>query len=109
MHAETILIILSLITRRNLKFIEENWNVAPLTQRDGAANDFMSAFDFAKPARNPDFVSPVQSSSKPSKEPGHMVIYVSYGMALILAGLGLTVALIMKPRKQVKPDVHLQD
>ena len=69
----------------------------------------MSAFDFSKPARNPDFASPIQASSAPRKEPNHMVIYISYGMALILAGLGLTGALIMKPRKQVKSDIHLQD
>jgi phospholipase C len=37
-----------------LKFIEDNWTVAPLGTRDARANDFLSAFDFRRPARAPE-------------------------------------------------------
>ena len=36
-----------------LKFIEENWNVAPLADRDRKANNITSAFDFSSPSRAP--------------------------------------------------------
>ena len=32
-----------------LKFIEDNWGVAPLGTRDARANNFLSAFDFRAP------------------------------------------------------------
>ena len=33
-----------------LKFIETRWNLAPLGDRDAAANDLTNAFDFAAPS-----------------------------------------------------------
>ena len=33
-----------------LKFIEENWGLEPLAERDAKANNFLSAFDFKQPA-----------------------------------------------------------
>ena len=36
-----------------LKFIEQNWTLAPLTSRDAHANSLLSAFDFAQGPRPP--------------------------------------------------------
>ncbi len=87
----------------SLKFIEDNWSVRPLAQRDYEANDFLSAFDFSKPAREPAFVSfTYNHTPEPSKEPSHTVIYVSYGTAMMLAGLSLAGAFASKPRQRVE-------
>ena len=40
-----------------LRFIEDNWSLRPLTQRDRNANSIASGFDFAKPPREARFVS----------------------------------------------------
>ena len=39
-----------------LRFIEDNWRLAPLARRDANANSIASAFDFSTVARQPAFV-----------------------------------------------------
>ena len=39
-----------------LKFIEQNWNIAPLAERDANANNLLSAFDFNQSPRLPIFL-----------------------------------------------------
>jgi phospholipase C len=86
----------------NLKFIEDNWGIPPLAERDTHANDFLSAFDFSKPPREPAFVSFTYNPPAPSIEPSHTVIYTAYGAALMLAVLVLAGALISKPRQRIE-------
>lgn len=70
-----------------LKFIEQNWNIAPLAQRDANANNFLSAFDFSQSPRLPIFLPLTRiSAPTPQKDPSR-VIYIGYGSAL---GLALT-------------------
>ena len=40
-----------------LKFIEENWGLQPLAERDTNASSMMSAFDFSQDPRPPVFIS----------------------------------------------------
>ncbi len=93
----------------NLKFIEDNWGVRSLAQRDYEANDFLSAFDFSKPPRDPAFIPLIRTTSQASKEPSRMVIYVAYGSALIFAALMLIGAFISKTLKSVKPHFPRQE
>jgi phospholipase C len=68
-----------------LKFIEDNWGVKPLAQRDSQANDFLTAFDFNQRPRPAVFIPlerPKASTAKPV--PIH-IIYLFYGIALFLA------------------------
>jgi phospholipase C len=70
-----------------MKFIEENWNIEPLAERDANANSFMSAFDFSISPREPVFL-PFERVVKEQKvEPRRVVIYAAYGGALILGVL----------------------
>jgi phospholipase C len=69
----------------NLKFIEENWGLQPLAQRDAAANDFMSAFDFSQSARQPAFIPFLYTRETTKPAPSRNVIYVTYGSGLFLA------------------------
>jgi phospholipase C len=68
------------------KFIEENWGLQPLAERDAKANSLMSAFDFSQPPRRPVFLSATRWEQAP-KEPRRGVIYAAYGATLSLSGL----------------------
>ncbi len=84
-----------------LKFIEDNWGVAPLAQRDAAANDFMSAFDFSSEARSPVFVRYTTASvaaEPPVVDPSRPAIYISYGAGLLFALGVILFAALRRPR-----------
>ncbi len=75
-----------------LKFIEQNWGVTPLAQRDANANDFLSGFDFSQAPRSPEFISSTQvNSSLPKNDPSR-VIYLFYGLALLISILAISIA-----------------
>jgi len=69
-----------------MKFIEENWGLEPLAERDAAAVSFMAAFDFDQPARAPVFL-PAERDAALRPEPNRVVIYVAYLAAFVLAGM----------------------
>jgi len=71
-----------------LRFIEQNWHLAPLTRLDASAASLDSAFDFSAGPRLPDIIAPVASSSaaplRPRAEPVAL-IYLLYGSAAAVA------------------------
>ncbi|MGB0384610.1 MAG: alkaline phosphatase family protein [Ardenticatenaceae bacterium] len=70
-----------------MKFIEENWGLEPVAERDANANSFMNAFDFSKPPRAPLFVASVRDPLDiQTTDPRRIIIYIAYGGALLLAG-----------------------
>jgi phospholipase C len=79
-----------------LKFIEENWNIPPLAERDAKANNFTSAFDFSMSPRPPVLVSATRTVAAPRVEPRRIVIYAAYGAAILFALLVLTRAFTTK-------------
>ena len=82
------------------KFIEENWNLEPLTERDANANNLITAFDFSQPPRQPFFIPFERVATVQTAEPRRIVIYAAYGGALLLAGLTIVgVAFGLKRRK----------
>ena len=70
-----------------LRFIEDNWNLEPLAERDRNAASIAGAFDFTRPPRQPDFVSFERSSPESTVEPRREILYAAYGAALVI-GLG---------------------
>jgi phospholipase C len=68
-----------------LKFIEQNWNVTPLAERDANANNIVSAFDFNQSPRLPIFFPLTRITAAPAKKDPSRVIYVGYGAGLALA------------------------
>ena len=68
-----------------LKFIESNWDIPPLAERDANANNLTSAFDFESPPREPVFISGTREPPKPEVEPQTIVIYATYGAAMLFA------------------------
>lgn len=68
-----------------LKFIEENWGLEPLAERDAQANSFSSAFDFSQPPRQPKIIPFERDTGQTKPEPRRVVIYLVYGAAMVLA------------------------
>ncbi len=75
-----------------LKFIELNWNIAPLAGRDTNANNFLSAFDFNQSPRLPNFLPLGRITVIPPKKNPTNVIYLGYGGALFLAVASFSLA-----------------
>lgn len=73
-----------------LRFIEDNWDLAPLADRDARANSIVSALDFSHPPRQPFLITFSREANKPSQEPRRSVIYAAYGAAVIFTGLIFT-------------------
>jgi phospholipase C len=83
-----------------LKFIEQNWDVPSLAQRDAKANNFVSAFDFNQGPRQPVFVSSTRANnSLPKKDPSE-VIYLFYGLALLISILAFSFAILRTRRSR---------
>ena len=79
-----------------LKFIENNWGVAPLADRDRAANDITTAFDFSAAPREPDLLGRSRTPTElPDTKTG--AVYLSYGVAVLL--LPAFVALASRQRR----------
>jgi phospholipase C len=82
------------------RFIEENWGLEPIAERDASANTFMLAFDFERPPRPPQFISHERGESK-RPAPSRTVIYASYSAAVLFAVTTLMVPHMArrKPRR----------
>lgn len=68
-----------------LKFIESNWDIEPLAERDAQANNITSAFDFSSAPREPVFISALREAPEARVEPRRVVIYIAYGSAMLFA------------------------
>jgi phospholipase C len=97
-----------------LKFIEENWNIPPMAERDARANNLTSAFDFSMNPRPPILVPATREVPEPRIEPRRIVIYAAYGAAMLFAFLILARAFAAreplprlaydpKPSEEMKP------
>ncbi len=80
-----------------LKFIQENWGIEPLAERDRNANNFLDAFDFEQPARAPVLLS-AERASEEEFVPRRPIIYAAYGSAIGLPLLLVGVALVTRRR-----------
>jgi phospholipase C len=69
-----------------LKFIEENWDLEPLAQRDAEANGLSTAFDFEQPPRRPAFLT-AERARDVRPEPNRLVLYVAYAAAAGIAAV----------------------
>lgn len=82
-----------------LKFIEDNWGIAPLSTRDAHANDLLSAFDFGQKPRPPELLSSeAQSLTVVTGRAG--IIYPAYGAAVLVAVAFIAVAAATTRRRR---------
>ena len=66
-----------------LKFIENNWGVEPLAERDRNAKDIVTAFDFSAGPREPVVLSRERTPAEPP-DTHSAAVYLSYGFAFLL-------------------------
>ena len=85
-----------------LKFIEENRGVEPLHDRDRLANNFLSAFDFTSPPRDPVLLTS-ERGAKVAFAPRRPIIYTSYGLAIGVPLLIIGGAFVSRRRDLRKP------
>lgn len=81
-----------------LKFIEQNWNLVPLTRLDATAGSIMGAFDFGQTPR-PSEAIPLGVRSSESAGGRGMVLYVAYGVGAVMA-IGMLVGVALWPRRR---------
>lgn len=73
-----------------LAFIEENWGIEPLSDRDAAANSFMSAFDFDSPPRPPVLLPASRTINEPD-DVNTAVLYAAYATPVAMLGALVTI------------------
>jgi phospholipase C len=82
-----------------LKFIEENWGLEPLADRDAAANSLTGAFDFDQEPRDPVLLDRVREPEPlPAARSG--VVYVSYGAAVAIAVIVILASWLLPRRRR---------
>ncbi|OFW65318.1 MAG: hypothetical protein A2Y74_02295 [Actinobacteria bacterium RBG_13_63_9] len=79
-----------------LRFIEDNWGLEPLAERDANANSIAAAFDFTRQPREPRFIA-AERGKEEGTEPSRVVIYLAYAATLVVPGLIIAGA-IASPR-----------
>jgi phospholipase C len=85
-----------------LKFIEQNWGVTSLNDRDANANNFLSAFDFTQAPRQAEFLPFTRENAAPVKPDPSNVIYMAYGLAISLAILSIGIAYIRSHKAKLR-------
>jgi phospholipase C len=83
-----------------LKFIETNWSVPPLTNRDRDAANLAGAFTFGKPPRAPALLGGLDRRP-PLVQPSSSIIYVSYTGALTIVALAVGWTIRTERRKRL--------
>ena len=85
-----------------VRFITTNWGLQPLASRDASAQTFMNAFDFANPGRPPVFLAATRDVSPGKVEPKRAIIFLAYGIALLLAIalIGIAAIRTRRPRRR---------
>ena len=85
-----------------LRFIEDNWGLEPMAERDAQANSLTQAFDFEKPPRPPSIISDTRGEVSVKMEPKRGIIYLVYGGGMLLAFGLLAIVLIHDRRNPVQ-------
>ena len=85
-----------------LKFIELNWGLETLSERDRYADTFIDALDFERPPREAIFLDRIREPVPPDV-PKRMVVYVSYSLALAIPLLLSLFGVLLARRVRTPP------
>jgi phospholipase C len=82
-----------------LRFIEDNWQLAPLGTRDAGSPGLRSAFDFAAGPRPPELLGTDRVAS-PVTTRARWVVYSCYGgIVLVAAAIATTLTVLRRRRR----------
>jgi phospholipase C len=79
-----------------LRFIEDNWQLAPLGTRDAGSPGLRSAFDFAAGPRAPELLGAQRIAPPATTTRARWVVYSSYGGILLLAAAVATAPALLR-------------
>jgi phospholipase C len=85
-----------------LAFIEHNWSLEPLAERDRTANTFLGAFDFASPPRPPRLLGTARHE-QPAVRPRAGPVYVSYAVTTAAVAVLVALPAFLTRRRRVVP------
>ena len=68
-----------------LRFIEENWDLEPLSVRDSKANNFLDGFDFTQEPRPPQIIPSQRYVGVKESDPNTTLISLAYAACFVLA------------------------
>jgi phospholipase C len=88
-----------------LRFVEENWGLAPLASRDRRANSLASAFDFKSGPRRPMYLTRDRHVAA-RKEPHRTPVYVGYTLAALLTLAVIAAAAVRDTRRRARPALN---
>lgn len=91
-----------------LRFIEDNYQLAPLATRDATANSLAPAFDFDAAPRSPTFWSDNSAATVLEKSARRELVYIAYGSGIAIAGVAVLALLVLGARRSRQPRPHLQ-
>jgi hypothetical protein len=75
------------------RFIERNWRLEPLTDRDAGAGSLVRSLDFSRPPREAELISPSRAAGT-GPDARRSVIYPIYLAALVVTALAFALAAI---------------
>jgi phospholipase C len=84
-----------------LRFIEDNWGLAPLTARDASANSIAGALDLGQQPLRPKFPDRTYVGLLEQKAPARLILVISYASAVLLLAVG-SLLLLGPVRKRVR-------
>jgi phospholipase C len=70
-----------------LKFIEQNWNIAPLTRLDATAGSLLGAFDFGQAPRPPAIIPLSRAAPQPTSSVKNAALSSLYGVSALVAAV----------------------
>jgi phospholipase C len=79
-----------------LKFIQQNWGVAPLAERDRAAKSIAGAFDFSQPAPRSPVLLSLERNPVPPQVVKTTLVYWAYASAFVLPLLIVLAGLVVR-------------
>jgi phospholipase C len=88
-----------------LKFIEENWGLAPLTRRDATATSIAGAFDFNQAPR-PARIIPATRKVAPPVVAKRSIIYPAYTVGAAIVVLLILVAVFRSRRLRLRASAN---
>ena len=90
-----------------LRFIEDNYNLAPLAARDASANSIAPAFDFTAAPRPAYFWSDNSAVTVLKRSTRRDLVYIAYGSGIAVAALGALVLLGLGALRSRRSSPHL--
>jgi phospholipase C len=91
-----------------LRFIEENYDLPALAERDAGANSLASAFDFSHAPRAPEIVPFVRSSGGPVARSPRTILLLVYGVGMTIGAVAIALGFARRRPGQIARELAMR-